>query len=79
MRISPEELTRAAVWHEPNERERMFLEHGLIYTFRPVMNDDLDNHHLNRGDFHVHLIIENESQLRLGCEKHLLIFTYPIN
>lgn len=38
--VNPEEITRVAIWHEPNERERIFLEHGLIYIFRPEMNDD---------------------------------------
>lgn len=38
--VRPEELTRVAIWIAQDERERMFLEHGLIYTYRPTMNED---------------------------------------
>ena len=29
-----------ALWHEPDKRERMFLEHELIYKARPKYNKD---------------------------------------
>ena len=34
----PEGTLWVSCWHQDNERERLFLEHELIYKFRPLYN-----------------------------------------
>lgn len=34
----PHSIVRMAYWTEDNEESRMFLEHGIIFTYRPFMN-----------------------------------------
>jgi hypothetical protein len=36
--LEPSCEIQVAIWLEPNERELMFLEHELIYKFRPILN-----------------------------------------
>ena len=36
----PHPIVRMAYWIEDDEEKRMFLEHGIIYTYKPYMNKD---------------------------------------